>query len=393
MAIRLILLLGAMLLSCGSAGLLIVRLTNPRLSGLGWLGGAFAAGGIGAVLLATERSTPDIIGCLLADLLILSAFVLVHVAVLELSERGSLLPKFGIFLLVLQGAFDLCLMAGYGASILRTEAACVLIALQVAQTALQLIRFARQGIRAAAWFSAGILVCFTVFNLVRSGLLAFGGAGGRRFAQDSIGVIYSVYIIVGLGIAFGFFWMTTAVLTLRLEQQASTDSLTRVFNRRYFLKWCEQEQGRSRRSGSSFSILMVDIDHFKQINDTFGHSAGDTMICTVIEKMQDAVRGIDVIGRWGGEEFVVLLPGASADSAQVVAHRMRSNVEKIGWMELDLQAGGKQAERKLAVGVTVSVGVATSRDGEDSIAEILGRADQAMYEAKSQGRNCVCTAI
>jgi diguanylate cyclase (GGDEF)-like protein len=385
METQLILLLGAALLACGSAGLLIVRLTNPRLGGLGWLGAAFASGGIGAVLLLTSDRTPVFVGTLLADGFLLLAFVLIHMAVLELEERSSMFPGLGIALLTIQVATDLALIAGYGAPRLRIEVAGVLIAAQVGQTAIRLAQLDRRANRPAVWFTAGILFCFMVFNLIRSLLVAFGGTRGRVFVRNTTDLVYAVYIVVALGVAFGFFWMTTAILSHDLELMASTDPLTRVYNRRYFLQWCEKERARTQRTRTGFAILMVDIDYFKRINDAFGHAAGDSVICAVVERMQDAVRGIDVIGRWGGEEFVVLLPGASAVSAVMVAQRVRKNVEKISLSET-LSADPRNIQFQ---GVTVSIGVAGYQGTEDEIPNILERADRALYEAKTYGRNRV----
>ncbi|CAN5630995.1 hypothetical protein BH10ACI4_BH10ACI4_29940 [soil metagenome] len=382
---RVILLLAATLLACGSAGLLMVRLTNPRLGGLGWLGGAFASGGIGAVLLLTSDRTSPLVGMVLADAFILFSFILLHIAVLELEEESPTLPRLGVVLFALQAATDLYLIYESVVPLLRLEVVGLVIAIQVGQTAVRLLRLNRRANRPAVWFSAGILFCFMAFNLIRSLLAAFGGSQGRQFVHNTSTLIYAVYVAIAMGIAFGFFWMTTAILSHDLELMASTDPLTRVYNRRYFLQWCEKERARTQRTRTGFSILMVDIDHFKRINDAFGHTAGDAVICAVVERMQDAVRGIDVLGRWGGEEFVVLLPGASAVSAVMVAQRVRKNVEKIILSE----TLSTHPEHSQITGVTVSIGVSGYQGVEDEIPNILERADRALYEAKASGRNRV----
>ena len=126
---------------------------------------------------------------------------------------------------------------------------------------------------------------------------------------------FASFVAVTLGLGFGVFWMSTTALTNGLEQMASTDPLTRTFNRRVFLRWCERERERNSEKGAPFSVLMIDFDHFKSINDTYGHHTGDEVLVSAVEHMQNAIRGIDVLGRWGGEEFAVLLPGATADAA------------------------------------------------------------------------------
>ena len=126
---------------------------------------------------------------------------------------------------------------------------------------------------------------------------------------------------------------------------------------------------------------MVDLDHFKRINDNFGHQVGDDVLCAAVEKMQDSVRGIDVLCRWGGEEFAVLLPNAPVEATLLVAERIRENIRKILLPE---QAGGQ-----VGLELTASIGTATYRDLDDGIAVMLQRADRALYAAKEAGRNRV----
>lgn len=388
MAIQIILLLGAAVLTCGSVGLLIVRLSNPLLRGLGWLGAAFATGAAGSILLASHGHLSDLATIPLADVLVLAAFVLLNVAVLELSETASLFPTFGIALLTLQAVADLTMMytpTGYSPAGFRIMVAGLLIAAVCAQIAWDLLRMARRTIRTAAWFTAVLLIGFMVYNVARALAVGLGILHSASAFYREETITFGLFIAVALGIAFGFFWMTTAVLTTGLEQMASTDPLTRIYNRRVFLMWCEKELARGQRTGTPFSVLMVDLDHFKQINDCFGHQAGDLALCAVVEKMQDSVRGIDILGRWGGEEFAVLLPGAAADAALLVAQRVRRNIERI----LLPGTGIRNGERVQMISVTASVGIATYRGVDDSVHTMMERADMALYQAKAAGRNCV----
>ncbi len=387
MAIRVILLLGAIFLACGSVGLVIVRLSNPLLRGLGWLGGSFAAGAVGAFLLASYGRLPELATIAIADVLILGSFVLLHVAVLELSERSSLFPTFGVALLVLQAAVDLTLMytPGFGPDGARIVVAGLLIAIVCGHTAFTLLHVARRAVRTSALFTAGLLLAFVFYNIIRVLAVGLGLLQKPAAFYTEETITFGLFIGVALGIAFGFFWMTTAMLTTGLEQMASTDPLTRIYNRRVFLMWAEKELTRGQRTGTPFSVLIVDLDHFKQINDCFGHQAGDQALCAVVEKMQDSVRGIDVLGRWGGEEFAVLLPGAAADAALLVAQRVRRNIERI----LLPGSGIRNGERVQMISVTASVGVATYRGVDDNVHTMMDRADMALYQAKAAGRNCV----
>jgi diguanylate cyclase (GGDEF)-like protein len=385
MATQITLIIGAVLLACGSAGLYIVRLTNSRLLGLGWLGASFATGSIGAVLLFSFPYTSFWLNVVLADVLILNAFVVLHVAVLELTESDSQRPVLGVVLLLLQAVADLCLIYFQIPNRFRTVVVGILVALQAGQTSMALVRPSRRAISAPFLFSAILLVGFTCFNVGLSVAIALGMLNEPTHFYDAKVVTYVIYIAVALGMAFGFFWMTATKLTEKLEKMASTDPLTRVYNRRVFLDWCARELTRAERSGSQFSILMIDLDHFKSINDTFGHHIGDEMLIAVVEKIQDSVRGIDILGRWGGEEFAVLLPGASLEAALIVAQRVRTNIEKIVLQTSAAVQQGNPAE----IVVTASVGVADFRNSRDHIADVMQRADAALYQAKAEGRNRV----
>jgi diguanylate cyclase (GGDEF)-like protein len=386
MATEIILLFAAIILVAGSLGLLIARLTNPRLKGLGFLGCAFASGGIGAGLLLTIGRASPLISMLMADLFVLLAFVLLHVAVLELLERDSLFPVLGSVVLTLQVAFELYLIYGRGGAVpLRVIAVGLFIAVQTAQTTRLLWRVAHDSIRIPALFTAIILGFFTFWNVVRSVVSMLGLLDAQQVFYRVEVATFTMYVGVALGLAFGIFWMTTSKLSAGLEQMASTDPLTRIFNRRSFLLWCEKEEARNRETGALFSILMIDLDHFKQVNDNFGHQTGDKALCLAVERIQDSIRGIDVLGRWGGEEFAVLLPSASAEAALIVGERVRANIERT---PLRLPSHGLRGQTGV-VRLTASVGIATYRAPVDRINDMLQRADEALYKAKASGRNRV----
>jgi diguanylate cyclase (GGDEF)-like protein len=160
----------------------------------------------------------------------------------------------------------------------------------------------------------------------------------------------------------------------RLEEESLTDQLTEVGNRRYIFRAIETEVGRHyRQNGACFSLLMLDIDFFKRINDTNGHATGDDVLRHLCQTVRGVVRISDCIGRWGGEEFVVLLPDTSLIDAESMAERIRARIENTPFNEL---------------AVTVSIGVAEYANGE-TIDTLLAHADSALYQAKRTGRNRV----
>ncbi|MGE5384338.1 MAG: GGDEF domain-containing protein [Betaproteobacteria bacterium] len=160
-----------------------------------------------------------------------------------------------------------------------------------------------------------------------------------------------------------------------MSKLARTDDLTGVFNRRSILEHLGIDMARSKRHGAPLAVLMIDIDHFKAINDTYGHVVGDLALRTVVQSLQGALRDTDVLGRFGGEEFLVILPVLGGESAGVAAERLREAVEK---NVVNLE--GKQ------VSITISIGVACYRP-EDNAESLLARADAALYAAKYRGRN------
>jgi diguanylate cyclase (GGDEF)-like protein len=161
----------------------------------------------------------------------------------------------------------------------------------------------------------------------------------------------------------------------QLRTLATTDGLTGVFNRRHFLELAEAELARAARAERPTSIAMLDLDHFKSINDRFGHHAGDLVLSELAKVLKQQLRGGDVVGRLGGEEFALLLPETAVGSAQATLERLRCAIEA--------HAFGLHAPDRR---VTISIGLAAQRAGE-SLTEVLKRADAALYGAKSSGRN------
>lgn len=164
----------------------------------------------------------------------------------------------------------------------------------------------------------------------------------------------------------------------KLIAVAHTDPLTGLLNRRTFLQIGEKITMTCRRLKSNCSVLFVDIDHFKKINDTHGHAAGDEVLVRVSQAITATLRGGDIVGRLGGEEFVVILPDASEEQAVMVAERIREIVST-----MDIHINGA------AILVACSIGAAEMRNDDKDVGETLMRADFAMYQAKQAGRNRV----
>ncbi|ALJ33963.1 diguanylate cyclase [Azospirillum brasilense] len=167
----------------------------------------------------------------------------------------------------------------------------------------------------------------------------------------------------------------------RLRRLSITDSLTGVSNRRHFVEAAEQELARARRHGRPVTLLMLDLDHFKSINDTHGHAVGDEALRTFTAACRALLRENDLLGRTGGEEFAILLPETDIAGARMVAERIRRRTA-----ELAVPAGDE------TVRFTVSIGVACCAAGTRDVDAMLSSADEALYRAKAAGRNRVVCA-
>jgi diguanylate cyclase (GGDEF)-like protein len=160
----------------------------------------------------------------------------------------------------------------------------------------------------------------------------------------------------------------------RMQEMAVTDELTGIFNRREILRLAEQERSRVERYAPSFTVCLIDLDHFKTINDTFGHAIGDEVLRQVTERIQRAIRKTDYLGRYGGEEFLLLLVDTDVQQAKAFVERLQELVRTITLAGINHQC------------ITMSVGIAAFRRGE-SVSQMIARADAALYAAKENGRN------
>ncbi|MEM8982676.1 MAG: sensor domain-containing diguanylate cyclase [Pseudomonadota bacterium] len=190
----------------------------------------------------------------------------------------------------------------------------------------------------------------------------------RSFVVSAITAVVSVLLLA----AAAFYLMV--LYKKNLETKAAVDQLTNLPNRTFVQRCYELLQSNS----ESLCAIIIDLDHFKVINDTYGHDAGDRVLQAAARVFQDALRDKDTVGRWGGEEFVMLIPATSIDTGMFIAERARKKLESL---EIEL--------RETSVSVTASFGVAFTHAGSESLADVLARADKVLYEAKGMGRNKV----
>ncbi|MBN2436715.1 MAG: GGDEF domain-containing protein [Spirochaetes bacterium] len=226
----------------------------------------------------------------------------------------------------------------------------------------------RAGKKSAIYFLAGLLflmTSITVFTLRGFGVLPVNVV--TLYAKDA-GVLVMI-LITSIGIVDVF---------SNYRIQSITDSLTGLVNRRYFFDLAQKEIDRSIRYGSKMSLILIDVDYFKKINDKYGHSAGDRVLYELALNLKSGLRSIDNIARLGGEEFVCVLPDTNLSRGLIVAERLRKKVEA---MEVVYD--------KYLIKCTISAGVAVSDPDQCSIGSLLETSDMALYRAKRAGRNMV----
>ncbi|NLK03267.1 MAG: diguanylate cyclase [Clostridiales bacterium] len=166
----------------------------------------------------------------------------------------------------------------------------------------------------------------------------------------------------------------------QLKIVAKTDPLTGLINRREIMERIEHEMARYERSNISFTLIIGDIDYFKKVNDTYGHECGDKVLASFSKIFKNNTRKQDSISRWGGEEFLLLLPDTNQDQGYLLAEKLRTIIERTGFYKDSVK-----------IQLTITFGVSTIRAGQ-TVNELISEADEALYEGKRRGRNCVVVA-
>lgn len=191
--------------------------------------------------------------------------------------------------------------------------------------------------------------------------------------------LFNLSVVFGMFGYLAFFYQRMVLTSQRkLRRLATVDSLTGLFNRRHGSYLAEKEISRFARSGQAVAFMLLDVDHFKMINDRYGHEMGDRILEEVGRLVPAQLRTQDLVARWGGEEFLIILPGTGMDSATASAERVRAAIGNYDW----------GAATGISIEVTVSVGVSELCEN-DNMASVVSRADQALYRGKASGRNRV----
>ena len=334
------------------------------------------------VLISIRGTVPDAVSIMLPNLLLVGAQSLKLAAVYEF--RGLPWPRWRCLVPVL---FMFVLLVGldYGDFRHRLIYGSLIFAAQMLML-VEILRTDTESRKGRAWWLLfGATVAFIPIFVLRS-LGAFFNVDHFATLEGNIapnGIQMLVFVcIIALDIlgSLGFILMEKERSDLELRALAMTDFLTKVLNRRAFMMRADQEIAAAQRTGVSLALLMIDIDHFKVINDKFGHAAGDMVLAEVARNIGCSVRKQDTVGRYGGEEFGVLLPATNQAGALVLAEKLRNAVAATRY-----DMGSEQISVTISTGVTVYQPQLTSSSSDINV--LLDEADKALYQAKNDGRN------
>ncbi len=254
-----------------------------------------------------------------------------------------------------------------------------------------------EGSRAALLLAVGCAALFTVLNTALIAIAAHSADSDTRWRDvlwdreslilDAVELCLGVLVAIACALSPGLLLLALppvvllqrSLLHAQLQAAARTDAKTGLLNAAAWQREADTEIVRARRTGGSLALVLIDIDHFKRVNDTHGHLVGDQVLASVASALRSQLRDYDVVGRFGGEEFVILLPNADVTEARRVAERLRTWV---GRMVVPVD--------DVMIKVTVSAGVAVLRVHGDELLDLLAAADLALYRAKELGRDRIC---
>lgn len=363
-----------------SIGMFVTAANHPQIKGIKlWaLGYAFQA--LGWTLLGLRGEIPDFVSIIFANALIISSIALFHFALTSFRGEKSYRSFFAAVLTIFTAAFlyftyvrpsfeiRSIITAGVGSSITFF---CGYLLLSSSKRKPTL----SERVMAILFFT------FSLSGLLRISSFAFyyGGQRPEMFAPGALhNVVFGLLFISVLGLSLSFSLMINDRFMDEIMRLATLDSLTGTYNRAAMEKLINKEIDRARRYKLPMSFLLLDLDHFKFVNDTYGHQAGDLALKEVVKAITTELREHDILGRFGGEEFTALLPETDFASAGIVAERIRKTVEATLIVE-----GQK------SFSMTTSIGLATLNPVKDDFHELFRRADLGLYKAKQTGRNQV----
>jgi diguanylate cyclase (GGDEF)-like protein len=354
---------------------------HPQFNGIRTIGIGFFLSSLAFTLMSCRNYIPDFISIVIPNVLLVLALTLIHVGLVKFYQvlTKRVLIRHGVFLIAV---FISAMVFTYLYP--STNGRIVVISMAFAGQCFLIVRsllyvhkykeHPSSFIIALSYLIFGTFFAFrALITLSEEPLVDFMDAG---FLHSLTVIMYQLLII---STTFSLAWIVSGQLQKELKDQATQDPLTKVFNRRALEEIVNLEHSRSMRNQAPLSVIMLDIDHFKELNDSYGHNAGDKVLVEVAELLTRSTRGHDSIARFGGEEFIVLLPETNINQARLIAEKLRM---KISSQSFNFTRGSDLA-------ITASFGVTVCELDKESWLSVVERADEALYKAKANGRNRV----
>jgi len=394
--LRTLLAAGAMVAMTIGIAMFFIQRTQKSNTGFNSLFQGFAAAAVGALLGALRGLTPDFLSIVVGNVLIGFWMTMVWRSVRISCVMRFPAMRVWMSIVALGGVLGFYTYVQFDTG-MRIVVLSLYLAVFAALSARDLfVRLSQTDLGVAYKFTSQVLTWFAVIMCLRAVLTVMTET--PTYYMD-VGIVQQALVMAMIAmyvsLAVGFLWIwqrrrednlqkraedlhaahqLTDQLRAQAEQAALHDPLTSAGNRRKFHMVAEMERERHIRHGHDLSVAFMDVDHFKMINDAYGHDVGDDVLRSLVLHLSDITRNIDLIYRWGGEEFAILMPETNLPMACEVSNRIRQHVEE------NIKFGEKP--------VTISVGVTQLRN-QETVNNLIERADQLMYTAKDRGRNCV----
>jgi diguanylate cyclase (GGDEF)-like protein len=344
----------------------------PHLRGAGSVALAFVATTIANVLLLLSASLPPFVSIVVSHCLLLSAFVLFYTGVLHFFKSPRKIRYLWTLTIVASSLIAFLILSHD-----RTKALIFVIAISffLVRGVIAVEIFRQAADRIFLKIFAYLMAAYAFFALNRVLFLLVLGVPPTQAQRDflqTVSVLLSVTFAFLIGLSF-LLMLCSELLTL-VKDESERDLLSGVLNRRGIEQKLDLELKRAGRNGQSISIALIDIDHFKTINDYAGHAAGDTALRDVVSAISCRLRPHDLLGRFGGDEFLIIFPHTTSSDALIVSTRIEDSVRDLSIPDTELP-------------LTISIGLTQATSGEIA-GPLLARADKALYHAKDAGRNC-----
>jgi diguanylate cyclase (GGDEF)-like protein len=372
--------ISTVILGCLSVYLYLIQVSTPNLRGMNWVSLGYACGASGTLLVSLRGDIPDLFSVLLANALLLLVNIGLYWGVADLLY----VTKRRRWLMVTLSVVPTMLLQSYYTFVHNLQAPRIIseslvLATQCVLTIVLLLRHGSKRTLLPRCSLASALCAWIGFQMLRVYLASFQYSISKIPVGQNINPNFVLLPVLAAIIAgLCFIWLAMSQLQHELELLSETDPLTGLMNRRALERSAAREIAISRRRMTPLALILLDLDHFKNLNDVYGHTAGDAALISTARSIGSGLREVDLLARFGGEEFVALLPDTTHEEATHVAERLRAELE-----ELTVHHQRKEIQFSASFGVTMLM------PDDICLEQVLERGDIALYQAKHQGRNQV----